>query len=57
MLSVAEWAARWHTTEARALEFLRGFEVAGYAECRRGFWRATPRARALHLVDRDGVPF
>ena len=54
--SAAELARRWRVSEGKALEFLRDFERAGLAECRRGYWRATAKARALHLVDRDGVP-
>jgi hypothetical protein len=56
LLTAKEWAARWHTSEARALMFLEGFRRAGLAECRCGYWRATAKAQALHLVDRDGVP-
>jgi hypothetical protein len=54
--SVPELARRWHTTETRALEFLQGFQAAGFAVESGGYWRASAKARALHLVDRDGVP-
>lgn len=49
-LTVAECAARWKISEGRAGEWLRDFEARGFAECRRGgYWRATERARQLHL--------
>jgi DNA-binding transcriptional MocR family regulator len=49
--SVAELAARWQISEERALAWLEDFEERGYAERRGEFWRATAKARRLHLID------
>jgi hypothetical protein len=56
VFSAAELARRWRVSEGKALEFLRDFERAGFAERRGDCWRASDLAIALHLVDRDGVP-
>jgi hypothetical protein len=55
--SARELAKRWRVSEGKAFEFLRDFERAGFAERRGGYWRASARAIALHIVDRDGEPW
>src|SRR5215831_12301142 len=52
----AELARRWRVSQEAALNVLRGFERHGFAACKGGYWRATEKARRLHLVDRDGEP-
>lgn len=55
LYSAAELARRWRVSEAQALEFLRDFERAGFAERRYGGWRATPAAYGL-FIGPGGVP-
>jgi hypothetical protein len=48
-LTAGELALRWRVSEERASIWLRDFERRGYVARRGPYWRATEKARQLHL--------
>jgi DNA-binding IclR family transcriptional regulator len=54
--STRELAARWCRPESKVRLLLEPLEARGYVVRRGDCWRASERAIALHLADRDGQP-